>query len=172
MFFYLFSIENAIAWEWKCIYASSLVKCWNVVEIVMWWHILTDIMFIFFVWKKNPNVCALAIHIGAQVVLKQTLNSFPTYKFKRFFLTSKFWENISWNRGRIKMLLRLHMGFWSIVSCIWWSVLHFFFTPLHTIMILNPQGCCLAYSCWFETKVQYWMPAVVCYVEMGWGAGG
>ena len=33
-------------------------------------------------------------------------------------------------------------------------------------------GCCLAYSCWFETKVQYWMPAVVCYVEMGWGAGG
>ena len=93
-----------------------------------------------FCLKKNRNVCALAIHSGVKVFLKQALNSFPTYKFKRFFLTSKFWENISWNRGRIKMLLRLHMGFWPIVSCIWWSVLHFFFTPLHTIMILNPRG--------------------------------
>ena len=80
--------ENALA--------SSLVKCWNVVEIVMWWHILTDIMSIFFFClfclKKNPNACALAVHIGAKVVLKLSLNFYHPKTVKVKVIIQILWN--------------------------------------------------------------------------------
>ena len=96
-------------------------------------------VYLFCLEKKSKCLCISHPHWSPSR-FEADFEFLSNLQIQEIFLTSKFWENISWNRRRIKMLLPLHMGFWSIVSCIWWSVLHFFFTPLHTIMILNPRG--------------------------------
>ena len=110
--------------------------CWNsnVMTHPDGYHV-----YLFCLEKKSKCLCISHPH-WSQSRFEADFEFFSNLQLQEVFSTPKYWENISWNRRRIKMLLRLHVGFWSIVSCIWWSVLHFFFTPLHTIMILNPRG--------------------------------
>ena len=149
--------ENALA--------SSLVKCWNVVEIVMWWHILTDIMSIFFFClfclKKNPNAWALAVHIGAKVVLKLSLNFYhPTFSQDFFQILSS--EEVS---GQIAEVIGNYnaTSYEFKIHCVMHLMISFTLF-LHTTAYdhdFDSAGGVLPGlgSCWFETKVQYWMPA-------------